>query len=334
MSAFPDLAHPLWLALLALVPLLAWRRHRRASLGALTYSRLPGATGAAGGGWRLHLPFYLRLAALVLLVVALARPRLGYAWEESLTEGIDIEIALDVSGSMAAEDFQPRNRLVVAKEVVKDFVAGRTGDRIGLVVFSGAALTQAPLTTDRDMLGFLVDAVEIGNLPRGTAIGVALATSAARLRHSEAETRVIVLVTDGVSNAGEIDPRSAAALCDGLGIRVYTVGVGTDRRVPVPVAVQDPRTGRPVVRRVMRKMPVDEALLAEIAERTGGRFFLATDREALVDVFRDIDRLEKSELQVKRFVRYRDVFQPLAWSALALMLLPLIPAALAVTAEP
>ena len=331
MNPFPDLAHPLWLLLLALVPLLAWRHHRRGGLGSLTYSRLP---PGAGGAWRLHLPFYLRLAAFALLVVALARPRLGYAWEESLTEGIDIEIALDVSGSMAAEDFQPRNRLAVAKEVVKDFVAGRTGDRIGLVVFSGAALTQAPLTTDRRMLRFLVDAVEMGDLPRGTALGVALATAAARLRHSEAETRVVVLVTDGVSNAGEIDPRSAAALCDGLGIRVYTIGVGTSRRVPVPVAFQDPRTGRPIVHRVMRRMPVDQALLREIAERTGGRSFLATDPEALAEVFGEIDRLETSELQVKRFVRYREAFRPLAWSALALLLLPLLPTALAVTAEP
>lgn len=331
MSSFPDLANPLWLALLALIPVLAWRHHRRARLGVLTYSRLP---EGAGGAWRLHVSFYLRLAAFALLVVALARPRLGYAWEESLTEGIDIEIVLDVSGSMAAEDFQPKNRLAVAKDVVKDFIAGRTGDRIGLVVFSGAALTQAPLTTDRQMLRFLVDAVGMGNLPRGTAIGVALATAAARLRHSEAKSRVAVLVTDGVSNAGEIDPRSAAALCAGMGIRVYTIGVGTADRVPVPVAIQDPRTGRPIVRRVMRSMPVDEKLLAEIAERTGGRAYLATDPEALADVFHEIDRLEKTGLEVKRFVRYRETFQPLAWGALALLLLPLLPSALAVTSEP
>lgn len=331
MTPFPDLASPAWLALLALLPVVAWRHHRRGAAGALTYSRLPARTA---GSWRLHLPFYLRLAALALLVVALARPRLGYAWEESTTEGIDIQIALDVSGSMGAEDFQPRNRLTVAKEVVKEFIAGRTGDRIGLVVFSGAALTQAPLTTDRQMLRFLVDAVELGSLPRGTAVGVALATAAARLRESEAESRVVVLVTDGVSNAGEIDPRSAAALCEGLGIRVYTIGVGTERAVPVPVAVGDPRTGRPAVERVVRRMPVDEPLLQEIAERTGGRFFRATDREALAGVFEEIDRLETTELQVKRFVRYREAFQPLAWSALALLLLPLVAAAFRVTVEP
>lgn len=331
MSPFPDLADPVWLALLVAVPLLAWHHHRRARLGSLVYSRLP---VGAGGAWRLHLPFYLRLAAFALLVVALARPRLGYAWEESLTEGIDVEIVLDVSGSMGAEDFQPRNRLQVAKEVVKDFIAGRTGDRIGLIVFSGAALTRAPLTTDRQMLRFLVDGVEMGNLPNGTAIGVALATAAARLRHSEAESRVAVLVTDGVSNAGEIDPRSAAALCEGLGIRVYTIGVGTGARVPITVGMRDPETGQPSVRRVIRSIPVDRELLAEIADRTGGRSFLATDPEALAEVFDEIDRLEKSEIRVKRFVRYREAFEPLAWSALTLLLLPLLPSALAVTAEP
>lgn len=328
---FPDFATPLWLALLAAVPLLAWYHHRRTAAGALTYSRLP---RGAGGSWRMHLPFYLRLAALVLLIVALGRPRLGYAWEESLTEGIDIQIALDVSGSMAAEDFQPRNRLEVAKAVVRDFVAGRTGDRIGLVVFSGSALTRAPLTTDRQMLAFLIDSVEIGTLARGTAIGLALATAAGRLRDSEAETKVVVLVTDGVSNAGEIDPHDAAALCDGMGIRVYTIGVGTDEAVPIPVGTVDPVSGRISVQRRLRQMPIDEDLLRAIAERTGGRYYRATDREALAGVFAEIDRLERTEIEIKRFVRYRDAFQPLAWTALALLVLPLVPAAFAWTGEP
>lgn len=331
MTPFPDLASPAWLALLALLPLLAWLHHRRGPGGAVVYSRLPVRTA---GRWRLHLPFYLRLAALALLIVALARPRLGYAWEESTTEGIDIQIALDVSGSMGAEDFQPKNRLAVAKEVVKEFIAGRTGDRIGLVVFSGSALTQSPLTTDHQALRFLVDSVELGSLPRGTAIGLALATAASRLKESEAESRVIVLVTDGVSNVGEIDPRSAAALCEGLGLKVYTIGVGTERAAPVSVLMGDPRVGEPVVNRIVRRMPVDEGLLREIAERTGGRFYRATDREALAGVFAEIDRLETTELEVKRFVRYREAFQPLAWGGLALLLLPLAAAASRVTSEP
>ncbi|MGD2115822.1 MAG: VWA domain-containing protein [Acidobacteriota bacterium] len=333
-ESFPVLADPAWLALLLLAPILAWRHHRRPGHGALTYSRLPrDARGRTGHGrWRLHLPFYLRLAAFVLVTVALARPQIGHAWEESLTEGIDIQIALDVSGSMGAEDFQPKDRLTVAKEVVKDFVSGRTGDRIGLVAFSGGALTKAPLTSDRRMLHFLVDSLKLGELPRGTAIGVALATAAARMEHSEAESRVIVLVTDGINNTGEVDPASAAALCDSLGIKVYTIGVGTRRKVPIPVARQS-ADGSRTVGRVIRSLPVDEALLAEIAERTGGRFYLATDHRALASVFDEIDRLETTELEVKRFVRYEEAFRPLVWAALALALAPLLTTTLQWTAE-
>ncbi|HKI05498.1 MAG TPA: VWA domain-containing protein [Thermoanaerobaculia bacterium] len=337
-QAIPHIASPWWLLLLLALPVLAWAHHRRPSLGALTYSRLPG--GAAGrrqpgrGAWRLHLPFYARLVALACLVLALARPQLGYAWEESLTEGIDIQIVLDISGSMGAEDFQPKNRLTVAKQVVKEFVAGRTGDRIGMVVFSGAAMTRAPLTTDHAMLELLVDSVELNSLPDGTAIGVALASSAARLKSSPAKTKVVVLVTDGVNNAGAIDPISAAALCKGLGIKVYTVGVGSGGRVPVPMPAQDPVTGRTVTRRYMMNVPVDEPLMREIAGRTGGQFFRATDRESLQRIFQEIDRLEKTPLQVKRYVRYREAFPPLVWAGLGLLLFPLAAAGLKVTAEP
>jgi Ca-activated chloride channel family protein len=286
------------------------------------------------GAWRLHLPFYLRLAALGCLAVALARPQLGYAWEESLTEGIDIELVLDISGSMAAEDFLPQNRLAVAKQVVKQFIAGRTGDRIGLVVFSGSAMTRAPLTTDHAMLRLLVDSVELNSLPDGTAIGVALAAAAARLRVSPAKTRIMVLVTDGGNNAGEIDPLSAAAMCKGLGLKVYTVGVGTAGRVPVPVPVQDPETGRIEIHRQLMNVSVDEQLLRLIAQRTGGRYWKATDLRSLQETFRDIDRLEKTPLRVKRYVRYREAFAPLALAALSLLALPLAAAALQVTAEP
>jgi Ca-activated chloride channel homolog len=286
------------------------------------------------GAWRLHLPFYLRLAALGCLALALARPQLGYAWEESLTEGIDIELVLDISGSMAAEDFLPQNRLAVAKQVVKQFIAGRTGDRIGLVVFSGSAMTRAPLTTDHAMLQLLVDSVELNSLPDGTAIGVALAAAAARLRLSPAKTRIMVLVTDGGNNAGEIDPLSAAAMCKGLGLKVYTVGVGTAGRVPVPVPMQDPETGRIEIHRQLMNVSVDEQLLRLIAQRTGGRYWKATDRRSLQEIFRDIDRLEKTPLRVKRYVRYREAFAPLALACLALLIVPLAAAGLQVTAEP
>jgi Ca-activated chloride channel family protein len=335
-NAVPQLADPGWLLLLFALPLLAWHHHRRSrqgGSGALIYSRLP--AGGRGGAWRLHLPFYTRLLALACLIAALARPQLGYAWEESLTEVIDIAIALDISGSMAAEDFQPHNRLAVAKQVVREFVAGRPGDRIGVVVFSGTALVRAPLTTDRQMLDLLVDSVELNALPDGTAIGVALANAASRLRSGEAKSKVILLVTDGVNNAGEIDPVSAAALCKGLGIKVYTIGVGAATgRVPVPFPQIDPLTGRRVVRRVLMSVPVDEPLMRQIAGRTGGRFFKATDRESLRRVFQEIDRLEKTPLKVKRYVRYREASPPLLWAGLGLLLLPLAASGLQLTAEP
>lgn len=326
----PHLEDPWVLALLALVPLLAWLRHRRRAYGALTYSSLP---RRPRGAWRLHLPFYLRLAALALLIVAAGRPQLGSAIEESLTEGIDIQVVLDVSGSMAAEDFQPRNRLTVAKEVMKEFVARRAGDRVGVVVFAGSALTRAPLTTDLAMLTTLIDSVELNTLPDGTAIGLALANAAARLKDSETKTKVIVLVTDGVNNRGEIDPDSAAAVCEGLGIKVYTVGVGTAGTVPVPMPFRTP-SGEIETRHVMMNVEVDEELLRAIAERTRGRFFKATDPEALRRIFEEIDQLEKTPLRVKRYVRYREAFAPLAWSALALLAAPLALAFAGLTAEP
>jgi len=327
---WPTFADPAWLLLLLAVPALAWRRRARRPTGALLVSRLP---LVAGGSWRLELPFYLRLAALACAVVALARPQLGYAWEEATTEGIDIQIALDVSGSMAAKDFAP-DRLAVAKRIVREFVAGRTGDRIGLTTFAGSALTRSPLTSDRRMLDELVAALAPTTTPDGTAIGVALASAAARLKDSRAESKVIVLVTDGVNNAGEIDPLSAAAVAEGLGLRVYTVGVGREGEAPVPVQVRNPVTGQVDERDVTMRVEVDEKLLAEIARRTGGRFYRAADADALAQVFAEIDQLERTELAVKRYVRYREAFQPFAWAAFALTLAPLALAAAGATIEP
>jgi Ca-activated chloride channel family protein len=331
-NGVPQLASPWWLLLLLAIPLLAWRHHRSWEPGAVTFSRLP---GGAGGAWRLHLPFYCRLAALTLLVVALARPQLGYSWEETTTEGIDIQLALDISGSMGAEDFAPKNRLEVAKRVLADFVAGRPGDRIGMVAFAGAAVTKAPPTTDRRMLQELIASLELHSLPDGTAIGLALASAAARLKDSPAKTRLVVLVTDGDNNAGQIDPDSAAAIAAGLGIKVYTVAVGTeDGPVVIPVPVRNPLTGQVQVRRVPWNVRVDEALLKRVADRTGGRFFHAHDPEALQHIFAAIDRLERTPLEVRQRVRHEERFQPLAWGALALLLLPLLAAAVGVTAEP
>jgi len=267
-------------------------------------------------------------------VVALARPQLGYTWEESLTEGIDVQLTLDVSGSMAAEDFEPDNRLAVAKDVVRRFIAGRTGDRIGLTVFSGSAVTRAPLTTDRRMLDLLVSSLEINTEMDGTAIGVALASAAARLQHSEAVSRVVVLVTDGVNNTGAIDPLSAAAVAEGLGLRVYTVGVGTRGPVVIPMHRFNPVTRRTEVTRVTMNDQLDEELLEAIARRTGGRYWRATGADSLAAIFQEIDGLERTPMKTKRYVRYEEAFPPLAWASLALLLVPVAAAGLRLTAEP
>lgn len=332
MTGIPNFQDPWILLLLLLLPALAFLRHRRQAYGALTYSGL-GRTAGKGHFFRLHLPFYCRLLALALLIVAAARPQLGFAREENLTEGIDIQLVLDISGSMAAEDFQPRNRLEVAKDVLREFIARRQGDRVGLVVFAGQALTKAPLTSDHDMLRLLVDSVELFTLPDGTAIGQALASGAARLKDSQAKTKVVVLVTDGVNNRGAIDPDSAAAVCEGLGIKVYTVGVGTEGMVPVPMKVVDP-FGNERIQRMSMEVEVDEELLKRIADRTGGEFFQAVDPSGLRRVFDRIDQLEKTPLQVKRYVRYQEYFQPFVWAALLLLVLPLLPALLGKTLEP
>ncbi|HRS36686.1 MAG TPA: VWA domain-containing protein [Thermoanaerobaculia bacterium] len=331
MSMLPVFASPFWLLGLALLPFLGWWHHRRPRHGALLVSRLP---APAAGRWRLHLPFYLKLAALAALFLALARPQAGYSWEESLTEGIDIQLVLDISGSMAAEDFQPDNRLGVAKRVLRDFVARRPADRLGLTVFGGTAMTRAPLTTDRRLLDELIAAVDFNDVADGTAIGVALASAARRLEAAGAKSRIAVLVTDGANNTGEIDPRSAAALCAGLGIRVYTIGVGTSGRVPIPVPVRDPLTGRTSVRRTLMEVEIDEPLLREIATRTGGAFYQATDAGALAAVFAEIDQLEKTPLKVKRYVRYEERFAPFAWAALALLALSPALALARITVEP
>jgi Ca-activated chloride channel family protein len=331
-TGVPQLASPYWLLLLLLLPWLTLRHHRRDSHGALTFSRLP---ASAAGGWRLHLPFYSRLLALGLVAVALARPQLGYAWEETTTEGIDIEVLLDISGSMGAEDFAPKNRLEVAKLVLSDFVAGRPGDRIGLVAFAGAAITKSPPTSDRRMLQEMIASLELHSLPDGTAIGLALASGAARLKDSPAKSRIMVLITDGDNNAGQIDPDSAAAIAAGLGLKVYTIAVGTDDGpVVIPVPVRNQLTGQMEVRRVPWNVRVDEALLQRVAQRTGGRFFRASDPEALRHIMAAIDRLERTPLQVRQRVRHEERFAPLAWAALGLLLLPMGTTLLGVTAEP
>jgi Ca-activated chloride channel family protein len=311
----------LWAALVGpLVFYVVWRRERlrRAML-------FPGASraGRMKPGWRVrlrHLPAALAATALVVCAVALARPQKGTLKENVTTQGVDIVVALDVSGSMAAEDFQPKNRLEVAKEVVSDFVKRRPTDRIGLVVFAGRSLTKAPPTTDSAVLLRQLEDVQLDMLPDGTAIGSGLATSLGRLRRSKARSRLIVLVTDGSNNAGEIDPETATDIARAMEVRIYTVLVGHGGQVPMPVRMQDPHTGQIIKRTVPMEVDVDEALMKRIAERTGGESHLATDPDSLRKIFDRIDRLEKSEIKLTTFRRYRELFPPVLVAVAALLL--------------
>ena len=217
-----------------------------------------------------------------------------------------------LSPLMAAEDFLPKNRFFVAKACARQFIEGRSSDRVGLLVFAGRSRTVSPLTTDRGMVLDRIAGLKLGDQGDGTAIGLALGNALARLKPSKAKSRVIVLVTDGGNNAGEIDPDTAAGVAKALGVRVYTVGVGTDSGpVEIPIPFRDPETGKVTERRIKAKVDVDEALLQRIANVTGGRFFRATDAQGLADTFATIDKLEKSEIKTTKYTRFREVF-PLA----------------------
>jgi Ca-activated chloride channel family protein len=316
-------AQPLWLLAAAAGPIVVavglWREKNGRALIFPGVSRLLGQPAGRRARFR-HLPLLLAGLALMLASVALARPQHGSLRENLTTRGVDIIVALDVSGSMAAEDFQPRNRLEVAKEVVAEFVGKRKSDRIGLVVFAGKSLTKSPPTSDGAVLLRQLDDVRLEMLPDGTAIGSGLATSLTRLRRSKAKSRVIVLVTDGANNAGEIDPATATDLARALEVRVYTIGVGRGGLVPMPGALQGRLTGKMVKRTVPVEVEIDEALLKRIAQGTGGEFFRATDSAALREVFAHIDRLEKSEIKLTSYRRYRELYPPVLALAAGLLL--------------
>ncbi|MDE3058615.1 MAG: VWA domain-containing protein [Bacteroidota bacterium] len=260
-----------------------------------------------------HLPFILRISALALLIVALARPQSASHGKNVYTEGIDIVLALDISGSMLAEDLQP-NRIEAAKAVAQDFIDGRTNDRIGLVIFSGESFTQCPLTTDYPVLKNLLRQVKTGMIEDGTAIGLGLANAVSRLKDSKAKSKVIILLTDGMNNRGEIDPVTAAQIAQTYGIRVYTIGVGTMGNAPYPV--QTPFG----IRYQMIPVDVDEKMLAQIAGMTDGKYFRATDNRTLKKIYREIDRLEKSRIEVRSYKRYAELFYNYAGIALLLVL--------------
>jgi Ca-activated chloride channel family protein len=262
-----------------------------------------------------HVPFILRMIALALVIIALARPQSTSKGQNVYSEGIDIVLALDISGSMLAEDFQP-NRIEAAKNVAQDFIGGRTNDRIGLVIFSGESFTQCPLTVDYEVLKTLIKPLKSGMIEDGTAIGLGLANAVNRLRESKAKSKVIILLTDGVNNRGAIDPRTAAQAAASLGIRIYTIGVGSEGMAPVPV-------GRGVfgLRYENRKVEIDEPLLTDIAHGTNGRYFRARDGAALQRIYEQIDQLERVPVRSSRYVRYNELYvYPLALVLAALVL--------------
>jgi len=314
-------AYPQILFLLLLVPLLAgWYISRGNSrLASMKVSSLQSFQNTSS--WKRsirHAGIILRLLALSSLIVAMARPRSAYEMKKTEGEGIDVVLCIDVSGSMLAQDLSP-NRLEAAKQVAAEFVRFRPTDRIGLVIFAGESFTQCPITTDHDMLVSQIYGIRSGFMQDGTAIGAGLATSADRLRSGTARSKVVVLLTDGENNGGLIDPRTAKEITRTLGIRVYTIGVGTEGYAPTPV--QTPGGG---VIMQQEKVNIDEKLLTEIAKETGGRYFRARDNASLKQIYADIDQLEKTKIEIQTTTRYTEKFRPLVLAALLFILLELL----------
>ena len=264
-----------------------------------------------------HVPFILRVFALSMIIVAIARPRSSEEMERVDTEGIDIVLAMDVSTSMLARDLTP-DRISASKDIAIEFIAQRPTDRMGIVVFAGESFTQCPLTTDRATLINLMKEVQTDLIEDGTAIGNGLATAVARMKDSDAKSRVVILLTDGVNNRGEISPQMAAEIAKTYGVRVYTIGVGKEGMAPYPVMTPWGIEVQNV------KVEIDEALLAEIAESTGGRYFRATDNTKLAEIYSEINKMEKARTTVDSFPIYKDLFVQYALLALLAILIELV----------
>jgi Ca-activated chloride channel family protein len=312
-----EFAHKDFFWLLTLIPLcLAWYilflNKRRPSINLSTATRVK----SFGANWKVYLRhsiFTLRMLALAALIVAMARPQSSSSWQDVTTEGIDIIIAMDISGSMLAEDLKP-NRIEASKKIAMDFIDGRPTDRIGLVVYSGESFTQCPLTTDHSVLKNLFAEIKNGMIEDGTAIGLGLANAVSRLKDSEAKSKVVILLTDGVNNRGDIPPLTAAEIAKAFKIRVYTIGVGAYGQAPFPF--QTPFGGT-VYQNVDVK--IDEALMQDIARTTGGKYFRATNNESLKSIYQEIDEMEKSKIEVTEFRKKKEEFKPWLLVALALL---------------
>ncbi len=306
--------------LLLLIPVIGWyiyqMRNADASLRMSSLSTL-GKQPKNLRVWLIHVPFGLRVACILLLTLALARPQMSNRWQSESTEGIDIMMALDISGTMQAEDLKP-NRLEAAKTVATDFVIARPNDQIGLVVFAGESFTQCPLTTDHAVLVNLFQSVKFGMIEDGTAIGLGLANAVNRMKDSQTKSKVVILLTDGSNNRGEIDPMTAAQIAQTYGIRVYAIGVGSYGQARVPV--QTPMG----VQYMTMDSEFDEATLRQIAQTTGGEYFRATDNSSLKAIYEQIDQLEKTKLRVREYSKRTENFAPWLMAALMCLLLEII----------
>lgn len=318
-------AHPWLLLLLLLVPLLAWLKGRTGARTAFVYSsvglvkNIVGLTRTSVGAILLR----LRWLALLLLLAALARPQLGEGHAQIRASGIDIVVSLDLSGSMAAEDFElkgePVNRLVIAKDVLQQFVRKRVNDRIGLVAFAGRAYIATPLTLDHDFLLQNLERLDLGTLEDGTAIGSGISAAINRLRDIQAKSKIVVVMTDGQNNAGKVPPVTAAEAAQALGVRIYTIGVGTRGVARVPYVNVFGQKAY-----MDQQVDIDEETLTKVAQMTGGKYFRAENSAGLRKIYEEIDQLEKTEVEVKKYQRYRELFPWFVLAGLALLLMEII----------
>lgn len=314
-------AQPLFFLLLLLLPLMIWWQYRRRRNAGPSFriTTLSGI-GTLKPSWRVRLRpllFTLRLTGLALIIIALARPQSSNVTESVDSDGIDIVLSLDVSGSMMAEDLKP-NRIEAAKEVARQFIAQRANDRIGLVIFSGESFTQCPITIDHNVILEQLSSVKSGMLTDGTAIGMGLATAVDRLRNSKAKSKIIILLTDGVNNTGLIDPVTALEIAKAYKIRVYCIGAGTRGEAPYPV--QTPMG----MQKQMVPVEIDEALLKNIATQTGGKYFRATNNASLSAIYKEINQLEKSKIEISSYKHFTDLFFPFALLALCCIAIELL----------
>ena len=308
------------LLLLLLIPVAGWWIWRLRQSHATLQMSDTSVLGKAPKTWRvymIHAPFVLRMLCITFLAIALARPQLSNRWSSESTEGIDIMMALDISGTMMAEDLKP-NRLEAAKQVATDFVLSRPNDNIGLVVFAGESFTQCPLTTDHAVLVNLFQSVKFGMIEDGTAIGLGLANCVNRMKDSPTKSKVVILLTDGSNNRGDIDPQTAAQIAQTFGIRVYAVGVGSHGQARVPV--QTPYG----TQYMMMDSEFDEATLRNIANATGGEYFRATDNSSLKRIYAQIDQLEKSKIRVREYSKRTESYAPFLTAALLCLLLDIL----------